>query len=79
VAVSVCEADPTTATCLPASSPANPIETQIDANETNTFVVFVGSNDAVAFDPAASRIFIRFHDQGGTLRGTTSVAVTTEL
>lgn len=79
VEVSVCEADPATAICLPASSPGNPIMTQIDANETNTFVVFVHSSDAVGFNPETNRIFIRFKDEGGTLRGVTSVAVTTGL
>ena len=47
-------------------------------NQTATFSLFVAATGAVPFDPANHRIFITFEDAGGVVRGSTSVAVTTE-
>jgi hypothetical protein len=35
----------------------------------------VGAGEPIPFNPATSRIFVRFMDAGGVLRGATSVAV----
>ncbi|MEN0653765.1 MULTISPECIES: S8 family serine peptidase [Hyphobacterium] len=47
------------------------------AGEVKTFAVFVRANGAVAFDPAGVRIFARWRDGGGVVRGATSAAVRT--
>ncbi len=52
--------------------------TQINANATPTFGIFVQGNGDLPFDPAANRIFARFKDAGGVTRGSTSVAVRTQ-
>ena len=54
------------------------VTTQINANATPTFGIFVQGNGNVPFDPAANRIFVRFKDAGGVTRGSTSVAVRTQ-
>ena len=52
--------------------------TQINANATPTFGVFVAGTATVPFDPANNRIFVRFKDAGLVTRGATSVAVRTQ-
>ncbi|MCF8880955.1 S8 family peptidase [Hyphobacterium sp. SN044] len=47
------------------------------AGEVKTFAVFVRANGAVAFDPAGVRVFARWRDEGGVVRGATSAAVRT--
>lgn len=47
------------------------------AGEVKTFAVFVRANGAVAFDPAGVRVFARWRDDGGVVRGATSAAVRT--
>jgi len=54
------------------------VTTQIDAGATPTFAIFVAGSGPVTFDPAANRVFVRFRDGGGTIRGATSVAVRTQ-
>lgn len=48
---------------------------QIDANATMTFGIFVGAPVPISPDAAGHRVFVRFSDQGGQVRGLTSVAV----
>jgi hypothetical protein len=81
VSISVCETNPISSICLadPVSA-AGSLTTQIDSGETSTFGFFVAASGNVPFDPAANRIFVRFKDSGGAVRGATSVAVrTTDL
>ena len=52
--------------------------TNIAANATPTFAIFVRGSGNVLFDPARNRIFVRFKDGGGVTRGATSVAVRTQ-
>ena len=52
--------------------------TQINANATPTFGIFLQGNGNVPFDPATNRIFVRFKDSGAVTRGSTSVAVRTQ-
>ena len=74
--ISLCQTDPATSECI---SPIGPgVTTQINANATPTFGIFVQSHGPMAFDPAANRIFVRFKDGGGVTRGSTSVAVRTQ-
>ncbi len=53
------------------------VTTNIGANETPTYSIFVNGSGEIPFDPASSRIFLRFKDSGDVTRGSTSVAVRT--
>jgi aldose sugar dehydrogenase len=76
VNISLCQTDPSTSQCISAIAPS--VITQINANATPTFGIFVQGKGPVAFDPAANRLFVRFKDAGGVTRGSTSVAVRTQ-
>ena len=76
VVLNLCQTDPQTAQCTSAIGPT--VSTQINAGATPTFSVFVAGNGFIPFDPANSRIFVRFKD-GQVTRGSTSVAVRTNL
>jgi hypothetical protein len=76
VNILLCQTNPTTGQCISAINPS--VTTQINANATPTFGIFVQGNGNVPFDPAANRIFVRFKDSGGVTRGSTSVAVRTQ-
>lgn len=76
VSLSLCRTDPGTGQCL--SERATSVTTQVNQGETPTFAVFVQGVDAVAFDPAAHRVFVRFEDADDVVRGMTSVAVRTQ-
>lgn len=72
----VCQTNPTTGQCL--APPQSTVATQINPGETPTFAIFVQGSGPVSFDPANNRIFVRFTDAGGVIRGATSVAVRTQ-
>ena len=74
--LSLCETNPATGACISAIGASVP--TQITANATPTFGIFVAGTGTVAFDPAANRVFVRFKDLGAVTRGATSVAVRTQ-
>jgi M6 family metalloprotease-like protein len=74
--VSLCQTNPATGVCISAIGAS--VTTQINANDTPTFGVFVAGSGAVPFDPAKNRIFVRFKDAGAVTRGATSVAVRTQ-
>ena len=76
VDIFLCQTNPATGQCISAIGPS--VTTQINANATPTFGIFVQGNGNVPFDPAANRIFVRFKDGGGVTRGSTSVAVRTQ-
>jgi hypothetical protein len=76
VNISLCETDPATGQCISGIGPS--VTTQINANATPTFGIFVQGTGNVPFDPAANRIFVRFSDVGGVTRGATSVAFRTQ-
>jgi hypothetical protein len=76
VNIFLCQTDPASGQCISGIGPS--VTTQIDANATPTFGIFVQGNDTVPFDPAANRIFVRFKDGSGVTRGSTSVAVRTQ-
>jgi hypothetical protein len=72
----LCQTDPATGLCL--APPASSVTTHIDPAATPTFGIFVMGNALVPFNPARHRIFVRFQDAGGVIRGATSVAVQTQ-
>jgi hypothetical protein len=76
VNISLCQTDPANGQCISGIGPS--VTTQINANATPTFGIFVQGNGTVPFDPAANRVFVRFKDTGGVIRGSTSVAVRTQ-
>ncbi len=76
VSILLCETSPMTGTCL--APPSNSVTTQIAANATPTFDLFVTGGGLVRFAPMENRIFVRFLDAGGVTRGSTSVAVRTQ-
>jgi len=53
------------------------VTTQINTADTPTFAIFGIATGPVPFNPAVSRVFVYFTDQGGVARGSTSVAVRT--
>jgi hypothetical protein len=75
VTLSLCETVPSTGQCQ--QPPAGSVSTTINSGGTPTFAVFVQGNSGVAFNPAANRIYLRFRDSTGVVRGATSVAVRT--
>jgi hypothetical protein len=74
--ITLCETNSGNGQCLQAPSPS--VTTTIAANATPTFGIFVVGNGTVPFDPANNRVFVSFADSGGTVRGSTSVAVRTQ-
>jgi DNA-binding beta-propeller fold protein YncE len=76
VSVAMCQTNPANGQCL--SAPATTVPVTIAAGATGTFSVFVSASAAIPFDPAGSRIFIRFLDGNNIEHGASSVAVTTE-
>ena len=78
VTILLCQTNPATAACINPTVPStSPVEVNIGAGQTPTFAFFVAGNEAVPFDPANNRIFIRFRDQSSAIRGATSIAVRT--
>jgi hypothetical protein len=75
LALSICQTNPQTGACL--SGAGQSVTTQINAGETPTFAVFGTALSPIPFDPANNRVFVRYKDQGGVVRGSTSVAVRT--
>ncbi len=76
VSLFMCQTNPVTAQCISAVGPE--VTAQVDAGATPTFAVFVAGGGTVPFDPAANRVFVRFKDAGGVIRGMASVAVRTQ-
>jgi hypothetical protein len=69
VALSVWETDPSTGAVIGGN--VKPM----DADQTATFSVFALS-ESIPFDPATNRVVVEFLDEGGVIRGSTSVAIT---
>jgi hypothetical protein len=76
VALFVCETEPSTGACRAPPQPS--VATQINAGATPTFAFFVAGSGPVRFSPAANRVFVRFRDTSGAVRGSTSVAIQTQ-
>jgi virginiamycin B lyase len=76
VTITICQTNPTSGQCLNPPSPS--AQTLVNAGTTPTFAVFIAGKGNVPFQPAANRIFVQFQDAGGSIRGSTSVAVRTQ-
>jgi virginiamycin B lyase len=76
VTLTLCQTNTSTGACL--ATPTPNIVTTIAANATPTFAIFATGSAAVPDLPAINRVFVRFTDAGGALRGATSVAVRTK-
>lgn len=71
----VCHTDATGACDAP---PAPSVTLFVGAGATPTFGFFATASTAIPLDPAAHRIFVRYRDSTGVVRGATGVAVTTD-
>ena len=71
----LCETNPSTGACI--SDLGAEVDTLIGANATPTFAIFPTGTAPVDFDPGNKRVFVRFRDDSGEVRGSTSVAVKT--
>lgn len=70
----VCETDPVSGVCK--QSPSAEVTVNAPALATTTFAVFVNADlSAVEFRPDINRVFVRFFDSAGEIRGSTSVAL----
>jgi hypothetical protein len=76
LAITLCQTNPQSGQCQ--AAPAASVSTTINANATPTFAFFATASGQVRFLPAVNRIFVQFSDAGGTVRGSTSVAVATQ-
>lgn len=78
VSLSICETNPVSGACMNPVVPASSFVTEAAAGATQTFAVFVAASQTIALDPAQRRIFVRFTDESGIIRGSTSVAIQTD-
>jgi hypothetical protein len=76
LSISLCQTNPLSGQCMSATGPS--VTFQDIANATPTVAVFVTASGDVPFIPQTNRIFVDFLDPGGVVRGSTSVAVTTQ-
>ena len=74
--IMVCQTNSTTGACM--SPPTSNVVATIGNNATPTFGFFVTGSGNVVDQPAVNRVFARFTDAGGAVRGATSVAVRTK-
>jgi virginiamycin B lyase len=74
--ISLCQTNPSTGGCT--TSIGSSVTTTINSNATPTFAIFAAAGGSVPFVPQTNRIFVEFSDAGGTVRGSTSVAVETQ-
>ena len=76
ITLSLCQTDPATSECINPTVPAlEPVMVEVEEGSTPTFAVFANAAEPIALDPANSRVFLRFLDESGVVRGATSVAV----
>lgn len=72
----ICQTNSTTGVCENPTVPSSsPVSVTIAAGATPTFAVFLSASETITLDPANSRVFVRFSDATGAVRGATSVAV----
>jgi glucose/arabinose dehydrogenase len=74
VGLAICQTD-AQARCL--AAPAGSVTVDVGAGQTPSFAVFATGAGTIPFDPAASRVFVRFRDASGAIRGETSAAIRT--
>lgn len=78
ISIALCETDPLTSLCVTPPQTGGYVTTDIQAGETPTFGVFINAQGLVPFDPGVNRVNVRFRDQSGKIRGSTSVAIQTQ-
>jgi YVTN family beta-propeller protein len=76
LSLSLCQTNSATGACL--ASPAATASVNFAAGASPTFSVFVTASGAIPFNPANSRLFVRFKNGGSVSHGSTSVAVMTK-
>ena len=69
----ICQTNPADGVCL--ETPSASVDLAIADNDTPTFAVFLSSFLATPLDPANKRLFVDFSEADGTIRGSTSVAL----
>jgi hypothetical protein len=74
--LSICETN-AASQCLAPTAPS--VTRVFNPLDTPTFAIFARGVGFVPFDPGLHRVFVRFRDAGGQVRGSTSVAVRTVL
>ena len=72
----ICETDAASGACV--APPAPTAQTTMGAQSTQSFAVFVRSDSPIELNPTDRRQSVRFFDEQGALRGSTSVALTTD-
>jgi len=72
----LCETDSASGVCL--ATPAQSVTLNYAAASTRSFAVFVTALGRVENNPAVNRVFVRFSDADGIVRGATSTAVRTQ-
>jgi YVTN family beta-propeller protein len=77
ITLSLCRTALATSTCVAPETPAASVTTPIGVGEAAAFAVFGSASGDIPFAPATSRIFVRFVDESGLVRGSASVAVRT--
>ncbi|MEM7219150.1 MAG: hypothetical protein AAF515_12350 [Pseudomonadota bacterium] len=76
IELSLCATNSETAACINPEEPSDTVTLTIANEETPTFSVFVAVTGAIELDAATKRIRVTF-EEGGVVRGATSVAVRT--
>lgn len=76
VTATVCQTNPANGQCL--ATRAATASATINANENDTWSVFLQATGNVALDPANNRAFLEFIDGNAVVHGSTSTAVTTQ-
>ncbi len=76
VSLTLCQTNPANGQCL--APPAAAVTVADGAQATPTFSIFAAATGAIPLAPATSRLFVRFTDATGGLRGSTSVAIETQ-
>ncbi len=76
LAITFCEIALGTSDCI--APPSQSLSRSLGSNEIASFAFFVSSPVEIPFDPATTRLFVRFLDEAGTSRGATSVALRSE-
>jgi Subtilase family len=71
----VCETDPVTGLCL--ASPTQTVTISSVNGESRTFAVFANATGDIPFLPGTNRLFVRFKDSNGVVRGATNFAIST--
>jgi streptogramin lyase len=76
LALSICQTNPQTGTCMATAGAS--VTTTIAAGQTPTFGIFGAASGSIPFVPQTNRVFVQFTDGSGAVRGATSVAVETQ-